>query len=88
MVLCVDGEGSPPQELQIAWACNRWRCAPSAGGYFDQDYFLMQRMGYFTSIYNALTKLRNSRGKEIHRLTENERMILKWLVDLGLLFNG
>ena len=88
MVLSFDGESDAPPELLTAWQCERWRCLPEIGGYYDQDYYLMQRMASLSNVYNALNKLRNSRGTAIHNLTEAERKILKHLVDLGLLFSG
>ena len=88
MVECVDGDGSPPYELRMAWECERWNCLPEDGGYNAQDYFLLRRMTALSNIYNALTHMRNSKGAEIHSLTENERKILKYLVDMGFLFNG
>lgn len=88
MVGCVDDETDPPPELVIAWQCKKWNTLPEQGGYFDQDFVLLQRMSAVSNIYDALNKLRNSHGTAIHRLTENERKILKMLVDLGLIFNG
>ena len=54
----------------------------------SQDFFLIQRMNILSNIYDTVGKLRNSKGKEIHNLTENERKTLRHLVDLGLLFSG
>jgi len=55
---------------------------------YSQDAYLMQRMNILSNIYDALNKLRNSKGAQIHNLTEGERKTLRHLVDLGLLFNG
>lgn len=84
----MDGDEPPPKELLMAWECDRWRCLPETGGYYEQDYGLMRRMTALSNVYRALSKLRNASGKQIHNLTESERRILKLLVDMGLLFNG
>lgn len=86
-VVAVIDEGElPPPELRLAWSCQRWNTLPDDGGMYSQDYFLISRMNTFTSIYDAVSKLRNSKGTQIHNLTEAERKTLRYLVDLGLLF--
>lgn len=84
---CVDG-GPPPEELLTAWACERWNVLPETGAYYDQDYQLMTRMARLSNIYNAVSRMRNLPGKEIHSLTDGERKILGFLTKLGLLFHG
>lgn len=83
----VDGE-EPPPELILAWQCERWGCLPEIGGYLNQDYRTMRLMTSLSNVYYAISKLRNLRGEKIHTLTENDRKILKYLVDMGLIFNG
>lgn len=77
----VDDEGDPPPELLLSWECSRYNVLPDAGGVYDQEWALLYRMRIATNIYNALSKLRNAKGKEIHRLTDGERAIIKWLID-------
>lgn len=85
IVESVDGDGAPPPELSLQWQCERYRAMPDAGGMFAQDYGLMQRMAALSNIHNALTKLRNARGEQIHALTEFERRVLRLLMDNGLI---
>ncbi len=47
---------------------------------------MMYRMRVLLNIYNAVARLRNARGKEIHQLTDNERTILYWLQRQGLIY--
>jgi hypothetical protein len=88
VVSVVDENGSPPPELRLAWNCARWGTLPDDGGMYAQDAYLITRMNILANIYDTVNKLRNSQGKQIHSLTENERKTLRYLVDLGLLFNG
>ena len=88
VVAAIDDNGSPPPELRLAWNCERWGTLPDDGGMYAQDAYLIVRMNVLSNIYNTVNKLRNSQGKQIHNLTENERKTLRHLVDLGLLFNG
>ena len=85
---CVDEGGTPPAELRLAWDCKYWGTLPDAGAYYEQDYFLLARMRTLDNVYSTVSKLRNARGEQIHKLTESERRLLKFLVDIGLLFNG
>lgn len=84
----MDGEGDPPPELILAWSCERWNCLPETGGYYDQDHQTVYRMAVFSNIYAVVSKLRNAKGEQIHRLTEADRKLLRKLVDMGLLFSG
>lgn len=47
----------------------------------------MGRMGALSNVYDALSHLRNATGGQIHDLSEAERMTLKKLIDMGLIFN-
>ncbi len=84
----VDGKTPAPPELQLAWSCERWHCLPDSGAYLDQDYQLMTRITVLLNIYSAYSHYRNSQGKQIHSLSINERRILRYLKDAGILFNG
>ncbi len=84
---CVD-EGAPaPPELQLAWQCERWHALPDVGALYQQDAQTMNRMGALSSVYDALSHMRNSTGGQIHNLSEAERMTLRKLIDMGLIFN-
>jgi len=87
VVDCAYSDAKPPPELKIGWQCQRWRCLPDTGAYFDQDYQLMIRMTALMNIYNVLQRWQGLGGKAIHSLTENERKILRSLKDMGVMFN-
>lgn len=71
----------------MAWHCERWHCLPEGGGMMDQDYRMMREMAACANVYNALSRLRNALGEQIHQLSDNDREILGLLVRLGLLFH-
>lgn len=79
--------GPPPVELSIAWNCNRWNCLPEAGGLLDQDWSLITRMNAAQNVYNVVSKLRNMKGAQIHALTDGDRRILRYLKDIGVLYD-
>ena len=85
VVESVDGDGTPPPDLLLYWQCERYHTLPDSGGMYAQDYGLMQRMTGLANVYHALTRLRNSRGEQIHSLTDSERRILRMLKDNGLI---
>ena len=85
---CVISRAPPPHELAMAWQCKRWNCLPDSGGLYEQDYVLTRRMAYFENVYHAVYRIRNLKGKNIHQLTENERLILRALMDKGILFRA
>lgn len=85
---CVVENAPPPMELRMGWQCERWRCLPKAGGLFDQDYQLMYRMSVLLNIHHTVTRVRSLKGKEIHRLTDAERKILRYLMDKEILFHA
>ena len=85
---CALDAAPPPSELRLAWQCTKWHALPDMGGIYDQDYATMLRMNYTMSIYNAVVRIRSLKGKAIHQLTDNERKILRMLMDMGILFRG
>lgn len=78
----------PPFELKVAWECDRWHTLPEAGGYMDQDYQLMQRMSSLANVYNAVSAWFNLTGENIHKMSEQTRRILRYLLDNGISFNA
>jgi len=78
--------GNPPPELKLARLCRKWETLPDAGGLYDQDYRTLLLMTAYTNIENTITRVRSLKGKDIHKLTEGERIVLKELMELGLLF--
>ena len=60
---------------------------PDNGGYLDQDYFLINRMARLDNVYRVCERVKNAKGDEIHRLTDAERLAIRWLMDNGL-WNG
>ena len=45
----------------------------------------MARMNALENVYRAVARVRNMQGAEIHQLTGQERGILKWLMDEGIM---
>lgn len=77
----------PPAELQIAWDCERWNTLPEAGGLLDQEYQLLKRMTGLSNVYNAVSQWFNLTGENIHKMSEQTRRILRYLLDNGINFN-
>ena len=80
------GQDEPPPELLLAWRCQQWTCLPEAGGYMEQDYITAYRMTAYLNIYNVLRHWQSLQGKDIHRLADGERKLLRWLKDEGIMF--
>ena len=78
------GEGRPPVELDLAWMCGDG-LLPEVGGVMDQDYVTMERMRAARNIYNAVVRLRDAGGANIHQLNNRERRIIRSLRDTGVL---
>ena len=57
---------------------------PDDGGLFDQDYKLMRQMSGLSGVYNTVTYATNLKGKEIHRLTDSQRRMIRFLMDEGV----
>ena len=85
MVGFINGKASPPPALSLAQNCQGWNNLPEVGGFLDQDYKTMSEMNVTLNIYNIISKVKNARGSAIHLLTHRERMILKPLVEKGLI---
>lgn len=85
---CITSNAPPPPELKLAWSCERWKTLPDAGGLYDQDYQLLHRMNAFINIHNAVQRIKSLKGTQIHTLSDNERLILRFLMDNGILFNA
>lgn len=82
----VDEDAAPPVELRLSWQCERFSCLPESGGLLDQDAGLIKRMGAAANVYRALHRYRTAVGKEVHKLTGDERDVLKMLIDLGFIY--
>lgn len=52
---------------------------------YDQDYQLMYQMTTLDNIYRFVARVRNLEGKDIHKLTSQERQLARYLRGLGLL---
>lgn len=83
-------EATPPYELRLGWQCERWHTLPEDGNLFGQDFSLMYRMTALLNIYNAVQHIKSLQDKpeRIHELTHQERLILKMLMDMGVMFNA
>ena len=79
MVAAVDDNGTPPQELVLAWRCEKWNTLPKAGGYFDQPYELMNRLNLVINVYSHLSTFRSRKGKAIHGMSDAERKMIGFL---------
>ena len=77
-----------PGELKIGWWCEQWHSLPEAGGVMEQDYGLMHRMQVLGNIHRTVNRYINLSGAEIHSLSTSERNVLRWLKDMGLMFNA
>lgn len=88
VVECITDNAPPPAELTLAWQCERWHTLPDGGGYLDQDYRRVFLMTALANVHIAVTRARNLKGKDIHKLTDSERLILRSLMDNGILFNA
>lgn len=77
----------PPAELTLAWQCERWRTLPEGGGLYNQDFRTMSLMTSLSNVYHAVSRI-HELGKNIHKLTDAERRILKILMDEGLMFHA
>lgn len=84
---CANGDGPPPSELSLGWQCERFHCLPDAGAYRDQDYQTMMYMTAFMNVHSVIKRWKSLSGKQIHSLTDGERKVLRYLKDLGLMFN-
>lgn len=81
----VDNDGQPPAQLQTAFLSKQWETLPETGGLYDQDAALLKQMTVLYNIYQALVRLRNAKGDEIHSLTDGDRRIIASLLRLGVL---
>ena len=79
----------PPADLQLAWKCQQWGALPDAGGMNDQDYKRLQGMSVSLNIYNTISYMKNLKGSDIHRLSDSQRRMIRWLLDQGIsVLNG
>jgi hypothetical protein len=78
----------PPAELRLAWMCEQHNTLPDAGGMFEQDYRTIVLMDRLSNIYRAVKRFQTAKGEQIHSLTDNERLILRRLMDMGISING
>ena len=81
---CATGEGLPPAELKLAWMCDGGRL-PESGGVLDQPYSLMIHMSACGNVYSTVSHYKNAKGAEIHNLTNQERRLIRSLIDNELL---
>ena len=75
---------SPPADLQLAWKCQKWGALPCGGGMYDQPFVTMQNMTVLSNVYDTVSYMRNLHGDQIHRLTESQRRLIRWLIDQGI----
>ena len=87
-VECVVQNSPPPAELTLAWQCKRWNALPEAGGLYVQDYRTIHLMTALSNIYDVVAHVRSLKGKEIHRLTDAQRKLLRYLMDKEVIFHA
>ena len=75
----------PPDELRLYWMSQRFSALPEDGGLYEQDAGLLTRMSVLDNVYRAVVRLRNMQGAQIHQLTVQERKMLAWLRDEGMI---
>jgi hypothetical protein len=63
-------DGPAPEELVLAWDCQRWNTLPEPGGLWDQPAGLVERMNIALNVYDAF----NSRQQAII----NDMDLVKW----------
>lgn len=81
----IDHAAPPPQALVLVWDMERWGALPESGGILDQDALTMARSRVLQSVYKTVSRLRNMKGAEIHKLTDGERKIIGGLKKAGYL---
>jgi len=79
VVACVDEGAQAPPELSLEWQVQRYNTLPLAGGLYDQEYSLLNKMRTLGNIYDALTRLRSMKGDEIHKMPPGMRRIIGFL---------
>ena len=48
---------------------------------YDQPYETMQNMSTLLNVYSTVSHLRSLQGNAIHRLTDSQRRLIRWLLD-------
>lgn len=81
----IDKGAPPPKELVLAWDMERWTALPDKGGLLDQDAGLMQKSRILLTVHRVVSKLRNMKGDEIHKLTTSDRRVIGSLKKMELL---
>lgn len=72
----------------MAWWCRRYNALPYAGGIYDQAYREITLMTILQNVYDAMHRYRNAQGKDIHKLSGQERRVLGALREMGISING
>jgi len=66
-----------------------WGALPKGGGMYNQPYQTIQNMTVTSNVYDTVSYLRGLQGDNIHRLTNSQRVLLRWLMDMGInVLNG
>ena len=75
---------TPPDELSLIWACQRYGCLPDDGGYLDQDARLMNTASTLESVYGFVKRWRSKEKPNFADLDEHDRRVFYWLKDMGV----
>lgn len=85
---CVTDNAPPPSYLVLGWQCERWHSLPEPGALFEQDYYTIYRMSALINVHNAVYRAKHLTGRNIHKLTDPERLVLRHLMNKGILFRA
>ena len=61
---------SPPDELVLAWNCERWNSLPYGGGLLDQPAGLMDKLSLLSKVHNAYKVFRNKKPGEEDKIPQ------------------
>src|SRR3990167_10452939 len=79
VVAVVEKGAPPPPVLVLEWDAQRYHTLPETGGLFAQDYGLLKKMKAAGNVHETLSRFRGMIGKEIHRLSDSERRLIRAL---------
>ena len=77
------GNGQPPPEIELANWCGEHHL-PDAGAILDQDWMTMYRMRTLDNVARLCGHVLTLQGKDIHKLSEHQRQVIRWLMDEGV----
>jgi hypothetical protein len=67
----------------LAWLCDRYHCLPSQ--IEKEDAATIAMMDTTRNVYRTVAHLRSLKGEQIHTLNDNERRLIKTLLNDGFI---